>query len=82
MFQIFVLICALGVEPRDCMPGTGARVVEKIGEENSELGCLRQGALSSGGAISKPKDGEFEKILCVRRGSRTLAQPVSAANAG
>jgi hypothetical protein len=67
-FEILVLICGLGVEPRDCMPGAGARVVEKIGEEHSELACIRQGALSSGGAISKPKEGEFEKIMCVRKG--------------
>jgi len=67
-FEILVLICSLGVEPRDCMPGAGARVVEKIGEEQSELACMRQGALSSGGAISKPKEGEFEKIMCVRKG--------------
>lgn len=66
-FEIIALICALGVEPKDCMPGAGARVVEKIGEEHSELACMRQGLLSSGGSISKPKDGEFEKIICMRK---------------
>jgi len=66
-FEIIVLICGMGVAPRDCMPGAGARVIEKIGEERSELACMRQGALSSGGAIAKPKDGEFEKIMCVRK---------------
>ncbi len=66
-FEIIALICALGVDPSACTPGAGARVVEKIGEEHSELGCLRHGLLVSGGSISKPKDGEFEKIICVRK---------------
>ncbi len=65
-FEILALICALGQDPRECIPQT-ARVVEKIGEEHTELGCLRSGAISSGGAIVKPGDGEFEKIMCLRK---------------
>lgn len=66
-FEIIALICAIGVEPQACQLSAGARVVEKIGEGQSEMECLRQGVLSSGGAISKPRDGEFEKIICVRK---------------
>ena len=65
-FEILALICALGQQPRECIPQT-ARVVEKIGEEKSELACLRSGALTSGSAIVKPKDGEYEKIMCLRK---------------
>ncbi len=74
-FEIIALICSLGVEPRDCVPGAGARVVEKIGEADSELGCVRQGLLSSGGEISKAKDGEFEKIICVAMSRDIVAGP-------
>jgi len=70
-FEIIALICAIGIEPAECMPGAGARVVEKIGEESSELGCMRQGELSSGGSIAKPRADEFEKILCLRKGKPT-----------
>lgn len=67
-FEILVLICGLGVEPHDCMPGAGARVVEKIGEEHSELACMRQGALSAGGHVTHPGEGEYAKLMCVRKG--------------
>lgn len=67
-FEILALVCALGQDPRECMPPT-ARVVEKIGEEHSELACLRQGALSAGGATVKPGEGEYLKLMCVRRPS-------------
>ncbi len=72
-FEIVALVCALSVSPQDCTFEKGARIVEKIGEERSELGCLRQGALSAGGAVSKPRDDEYLKIVCRRRGVHTLA---------
>lgn len=66
-FEVIVLICVLSIEPKDCMPSAGARVVEKIGEAQSELSCMRWGLISSGGEIAKPKDGEYEKIICLRK---------------
>ena len=62
-YSILALICALG---QPCTIET-ARTVEVIGQETNPLACMRQGLLSSGGSISKPKDGEFEKIVCLKR---------------
>jgi hypothetical protein len=66
-FDVLLLVCILGQDPSECVPQT-ARAVEKIGEGTSELDCMRWGALSSGGSVVKPQQGEYAKIECVRRG--------------
>jgi len=62
-FSILALICTLG---QPCTTDT-ARTVEVIGQETNPLACMRQGLLSSGGSISKPKGGEFLKLVCMRK---------------
>ena len=65
-FEAIALICTLGQAPQDCLPQT-ARAVEKIAEGPTEMACAVQAVKSSGGAIVKPGDGEYLKIMCVRR---------------
>jgi hypothetical protein len=74
MFQIILLICAAGVPPGECQPDQKALVVQTLGEERNELGCLRRGSLSAGADVVKPNEGEYEKIVCLRKPSETSAQ--------
>jgi hypothetical protein len=75
MSQIISLICAVSVSPGDCTPDHGARVVQTIGEESNEQGCLRQGAVVTG-AI-RPSEDEHEKIVCLRRSAVSLPRHFS-----
>lgn len=62
--DIILLICALGQAPSDCLPPT-ARVVEKVGEAQLPIECLRSAALNS--QIVRPAAGEYAKTMCVKR---------------
>jgi hypothetical protein len=68
MFDVIALICALGQAPQECVPQT-ARDVFKVGEESSDIACMRRAQMGAGsvtlGHIGKD---EYFKFECVRRG--------------
>jgi hypothetical protein len=66
MFDIIVLICALGMEPRECQPPTAVDQVF-LGSVPNEIRCGIEGEEHLAHAASLVKPGYFIKITCVRR---------------
>ena len=68
MFSILALVCTLGQDPAACQPAT-ARDVMKLGEERTELACLRQAQMSAGGieTLRRLAADEWIKLACRRR---------------
>jgi len=68
MFSIIALVCALGQDPAECQPPT-ARDVMVLGEERSELACLRQAQMSAGNVetLRRIAADEWIKFACRRR---------------
>jgi hypothetical protein len=70
-FQIVALICVAGMQPQNCTREPGySRDVAIIGEAPNEIMCNIQAQWSLGQIIpfQNLAQGEFIKILCVRRG--------------
>jgi hypothetical protein len=66
MFDIIVLICALGMEPQECQPPTAVDQVF-LGSVPNEIRCGMDGEEHLAQAASLVKAGYFIKITCVRR---------------
>jgi hypothetical protein len=71
VFDIIVLICALGMEPQECQPPTAADQVFLSSVPN-EIRCGMDGEERLAQAASLVKPGYFVKITCVRREDERL----------
>ena len=71
VFSIVAMICVAGMSPQDCGPEPGfSRDVAIIGQVSNEIACGVEAQQDL--AKSKPfrdlAEGEFIKIMCVRKG--------------
>lgn len=69
-FQIIAMICVAGMAPQDCSPLPGySRDVAIIGEVQNEITCgiEAQQDLAKNAPFRNLADGEFVKIMCVRK---------------
>ena len=72
MFDVMALICQLAQAPQDCIPQT-ARDVFKVGEESSDLACLRRAQMGAAGVtLGRIEAGEYFKFMCVRKEDQKL----------
>jgi hypothetical protein len=71
MFDIIVLICAIGMEPQECQRPTAIDQVF-LGSVQNEICCGMDGEEHLGQAASLVKPGYFVKITCVRREDERL----------
>jgi hypothetical protein len=70
-FNIVAMICVAGMQPQDCSPVPGfSRDVAIIGTVSNELWCgvEAQQDLAKSKPFRNLAEGEFIKIMCVRKG--------------
>jgi hypothetical protein len=66
MFEIIVMICKLNTPPDECTQET-ARSVWVIGETDSNLSCMLQGALGVATGKVETNNDEYIKFECVEQ---------------
>ena len=67
MFEVLALICQLSQAPQECVPQT-ARDVFKVGEESSDLACMRRAQMGAAGVtLGRIGPDEYFKFMCVRK---------------
>ena len=68
MFDVLALICQLAQSPQECIPQT-ARDVFKVGEESTDLACLRRAQMGAAGVtLGRIDKDEYFKFMCIKRG--------------
>jgi hypothetical protein len=69
-FNIVAMICVAGMSPADCSPAPGfSRDVAIIGQVPNEIACgiEAQQDLAKSSPFRNLAEGEFVKIMCVRK---------------
>jgi hypothetical protein len=66
MFEIIVLICNLNQASEQCTPET-ARSTWIVGEADTNLSCMLQGALNVASTKIEINDNEYIKFECVEK---------------
>jgi len=65
MFQIIMLVCAIGISPSDCDPNNAISYTAGPQVRN-EIMCLHQGETGIATTAVKPQQGEYLKVVCQR----------------
>lgn len=76
MFQILILVCAVGVAPTDCQPETALDIINGP-SATSEMICGMHGQAYVAQTSLRPHtDGEYVKIKCLHPAKKAaMARP-------
>lgn len=68
LYKIVALICIAGQSSQECQPPT-ARDVMVLGEQSTEMACMRQAQMSAGGVelLRRLAANEWIKFACERK---------------
>lgn len=65
MFRVIFLLCAMGQDPRECLPQTASTVVRSPDTAKNELECMRD-MQAFAARFTAADRGHYPKIMCLR----------------